>query len=178
MCTSNFKAYLHGHIADFIQYAKLDAPIPCWQARDGDVWCQSIADSAAIIVSLSDTLIVRVEQETLEDEWEFPQSVYPVAGKEAQDIGLVYDIVGHIFLNSTHYVAWSLATTDTPTRVKGVFFYDGQGVNAGKPEYSVKESGGVAKSLSSWNIPMPKNYKDYWTLMVLYKLQGGQKAQE
>ena len=89
-----------------------------------------------------------------------------------------YEIVGRILWDANHFVTRFVATTNTPKRVKGVYLYDGLGVNGGPSGYSVKEAGGITKGLGGWNIDMPLGYRKYRTVTVIYKLRGGQKAQE
>ena len=62
--------------------------------------------------------------------------------------------------------------------MKGIYFYDGLGANGAPAGYSVKESRGIVKGLGGWKIDMPSGYQQYKTVTVIYKLRGGQEAQE
>ncbi|KAK1221302.1 hypothetical protein PQX77_015894 [Marasmius sp. AFHP31] len=178
-CNGDFAIYLQRYTTNFIEHTQEMGTVPCWHAHEGDLWCSGLAMSCQAIVSLPQTLIARVEREDLESEWTFPATLFPVLNdNKAREVGLEYEIVGRIFYNGTHYTARFAGITDTPKRAKAMFFYDGLGVKGGKAGYSVKESGGIAKSLGGWNIPMPTGYGDYRTTTVIYKLRGGRKAQE
>ena len=177
MCKGSVATYLQRYTTDFIVHSQEMGAIPCWHAHEGDVWCPGVCMSSKAIVSLPQTLIARVERENLDEEWDFPLSLRPVLEKEAQDAGLEYELVGRIFYGRSHFVARFVAVTDTPKRAKSVFFYDGMGVRGGDAGYSVKESGGVAKNLGGWNIPMPAGYSGFQTATVVYRLRGGKKAQ-
>uniref|UniRef100_A0A0W0FNU7 Uncharacterized protein n=1 Tax=Moniliophthora roreri TaxID=221103 RepID=A0A0W0FNU7_MONRR len=179
-CDGEFQRYIHHRISGFTEDAALQPLKRCWHTHEGVSHCEGFAYHTKIIVSLPQVLVVRIELDNLKDEWDFPHVLYPVQTHDAKDAGLVYDIVGHSFLGHHHFVGRFVANTDTPTRKKAVFFYDGQSRNGkeGNKGYSHRESGGIKSLLSGRNVPMPEEYKGFRTVTVFYALRGGACAQE
>ncbi|ESK87120.1 hypothetical protein Moror_11896 [Moniliophthora roreri MCA 2997] len=179
-CNGDFQRYIHHWISGFTEDAALQPLKWCWHTHEGVSHCEGFVYHTKIIVSLPQVLVVRIELDNLKDEWDFPHVLYPVQTHDAKDAGLVYDIVGHSFLGHHHFVGRFVANTDTPTRKKAVFFYDGQSRNGkeGNKGYSHRESGGIKSLLSGRNVPMPEEYKGFRTVTVFYALRGGACAQE
>lgn len=98
LCNGKFETFLHHHITEFTKHACESGAISCWHVRDGNVWCTGLAHAAHKVI------VVRVERETLVNEWDFPTTVCPVLDENARKVGLEYEVVGRIFWNGNHFV--------------------------------------------------------------------------
>lgn len=101
--------------------------------------------------------------------WDFPAKLHPL-GKQGEDYGLVYDIVGRGLHNPTvsHYITQYRPTADSPS----IYTYDGM-KNGG---YSIRQKNSKLKThLCGPIIEVPSGYR---TDTVVYCLRGGHKAQQ
>uniref|UniRef100_A0A0W0GED6 Uncharacterized protein n=1 Tax=Moniliophthora roreri TaxID=221103 RepID=A0A0W0GED6_MONRR len=116
----------------------------------------------------------------LQDEWDFPLVLQPIQSQKAKKVGLVYDIVGRSFWGRSHYVSCFVVNTNTPSRRKAVFFYNGQSwsVEGTEKGYSHWESGGISALLGGRNVSLPAAYKGFKTITIFYALHGGTSAWE
>ncbi|KAF5371042.1 hypothetical protein D9757_010292 [Collybiopsis confluens] len=106
--------------------------------------------------------------------WNYPRKLFPTKNKAAQGNGVVYEMIGRVFFNGSHFVARYVVSTNTAHKQRAVFFYDGM-KETGRAQ---REQGGLDTLLDGISPPLPNGYGDYKTYAVIYWLKGGKNAQD
>ncbi|KAF5365496.1 hypothetical protein D9757_012971 [Collybiopsis confluens] len=145
----------------------------CWRKNsdNAEQYCAGTPKLITFLSAIPVILTLEPNLDSLEQMWDFPKALYPLAKTEGNKHGVVYNLVARIFYNSKsqHFITRYAVPTTALNRL-AVFTYDGM-KNCG---YSQFETGSVEKLLAGSSPPIPLGYK---THAVVYKLQGGIQAQ-
>ncbi|KIK49708.1 hypothetical protein GYMLUDRAFT_253670 [Collybiopsis luxurians FD-317 M1] len=148
--------------------ARGSAQTVCWRKDNarGEMYCSG----KPILVEFFSKLPVLLTFEPNSTQWNFPKVLYPSTQKHGKKTGLVYDLVGRIFTNGSHFIGhYALPTSNN--RVS-IFTYDGMKHYG----YSQLEHGGtVDKLLAGSCPPVPAGFYSH---IVMYHLRGGPAAQK
>ena len=144
----------------------------CWRTHEGKPLCDGLhSEIRPLVFSVPILFILDISSsriaETMEQEWDFPASLFPGSQREAREHGVQYDLVGFSLYNSRskHYNALYSSFDKT-----GIYLYDGM-THGGKSQKlnADKLSGIAAYSL------LPSNYH---ICGAVYVLTGGISAQK
>ncbi|KAF5358855.1 hypothetical protein D9757_013954 [Collybiopsis confluens] len=147
----------------------------CWRVNNTQCFCSGSAHAVDIFTSLP--LLWIVDQDVTNKNpklWNYPQKLFPTKNKAAQGNGVVYEMIGRVFFNGSHFVARYVVSTNTAQKQRAVFFYDGM-KEKGRAQ---REQGGMDTLLGGISPPLPNGYGHYKTYAVIYWLKGGKNAQD
>ncbi|KAJ7662529.1 hypothetical protein DFH06DRAFT_1396565 [Mycena polygramma] len=159
---------------DLINVNKTEALAGCWEAHEGDLFCDGRASRQEVILNIPVVLIIEMG-DMQASEWNISGLLTPYASNPAASAaGVKYNIVGHIYcsLASLHFITRYLSIRDTKRRI---FDYNGKQHEG----HAIRNRAtamrgcltGPAKSLAG----VPEGYMLY---AVVYHLEGGEKAQQ
>ncbi|KAF8956267.1 hypothetical protein BDZ97DRAFT_1763938 [Flammula alnicola] len=177
-CGGNIAHYFE----DFFSINK--EPIPqrtCWRVREGETLCTGKReDIQGLVISIPVILTVEVANndapdtdDSLDDsdiqKWDFPPTLTPLTQTDAEEHGIIYDLVGFALLtsNRTHFIA-RYASEDHST----IYTYDGR-AHDGCPVQETNAK--LSTHISGRDIIIPKGSSVY---QAFYFLRGGTQAQD
>ncbi|KAF8956009.1 hypothetical protein BDZ97DRAFT_1764147 [Flammula alnicola] len=177
-CGGNIAHYFE----DFFSINK--EPIPqrtCWRVREGETLCTGKReDIQGLVISIPVILTVEVANNDAPDtddsldnsdiqKWDFPPTLTPLTQTDAEEHGIIYDLVGFALLtsNRTHFIA-RYASEDHST----IYTYDGR-AHDGCPVQETNAK--LSTHISGRDIIIPKGSSVY---QAFYFLRGGTQAQD
>lgn len=153
--------------------AKAERLAACWQAFDGQKFCDGNAVQHEVVLNLPITLIIEMGDISSGNNWEIPKTLSPYPNNStATAHGVKYSVVGHIYLSpgGHHFIARYFSASGAKPRI---FDHDG-----GKREGHVILRDGAVKGLLSGQSDTLRDIPaGFFLNAVVYHLDGGQSAQ-
>lgn len=155
----------------------------CWRNLEGKTCTGERDDTMDLVASLpvffvielgeAITMVSKGKEESVVTgpvpTWNFPGTLLPSTTEHADEIGLVFDLLGVVLLSpsESHFI-----TRYTTTNHQNIFDYDGR-KHKGSPVLNTKAE--FETDLAGQTHRIPKGYNVH---QVVYRLRGGSRAQE
>ena len=148
----------------------------CWAHDvDGNAICHGSSKSATAFLSIPVIMICDLEEKLImqqkKDLWDYPASLN-LLSSQTQD--WVYDLVGRVFYNGSHYITRFLGYFDGYGS-ETVFAYDGMQNNG---HCVLLPSSTPATHLAGKESQLTGVPSGYRTVSVIYRLRGGYNSQK
>jgi hypothetical protein len=164
-----YKGDLRKWFSDLMRIAKPEALPSCWQARDGQKFCDGHALQYEVILSIPLILVIEMGDIAANNTWDIPQALYPYPNDTvASAHRLKYTIASHVYLSpgTSHFMTRYTSGTR-------VFDYDGMKRDGN----AILREGSLKGLLTGTSNALKEIPAGFFPNALVYHLDGGEAAQ-